>query len=85
MKNWRFQSISLCLDYNESGRRYGHSYSPFAAFCEFGLYKWHYYYYLLLQWKTHNNSYAICRMMLFPITWSDSNLNFNVSILFNVK
>jgi len=20
-------------------------YSPFAAFCEFGLYKWHYYYY----------------------------------------
>jgi len=22
-----------------------HSHSPFAAFCEFGLYKWHYYYY----------------------------------------
>ena len=25
--------------------------SPFAAFCEFGLYKWHYYYYYYYYYK----------------------------------
>ena len=39
---------------------------PFAAFCEFGLYKWHYYYYylsatMLSLWE---NSYSYCHRVL---------------------
>jgi len=31
---------------------------------------------LLLQWKTNKNSYAICRMVPFSMTSSDPDLNF---------
>jgi len=37
------------------------------------------------QWKTKRNSYAVDSVVAFPMTLTDSNLDFIITIFFNVK
>jgi len=42
-------------------------FSPFAAFCEFGLYKWHYYYYYYYYVQSNYNVLHVFQMSVLYV------------------